>query len=313
VSVRTLVLGANGQDGSYLVEALLGLGADVVGVGRNKTSRYVRERLGYRYVCLDLSRPNELERLLVKAAPELCFHVAAVHGAVGAGFTYEAAWRDMMTVNVFSLHALLEHARLRAPSMRIVYANSAKVFPAPWHGTLDEASPMRATCLYGIGKMVGRDLMARYRNDHGVETTNLILFNHDSPRRPAGYFLPVIADTIRRALRDRSHVMDIRSLSFWMDWSAADEIMDLLARAAVKGVLPPEMVVASGRTVAARDIVTRLFCAYGLAVHAHLRELSKPFDPGSDFRVDITRFAGAVGSRPKKTVFDIVDDMIRAA
>lgn len=313
MTLRALVLGANGQDGSYLVESLLALGAEVVGLGRDAASRHVPEQPGYRYIQTDLRHADGLQRIFDSVTPQLCFHVAAVHGAVDAGFTYEAAWRDMMSVNVFSLHALLEHARLRAPGMHVVYAGSAKVFPAPWTGVLDENTPMQATCLYGIGKLAARDLMAHYRREHGVASTNLILFNHDSPRRPAGYFLPSIAQTIRRARQDPAHVGEVRSLSFRMDWSAADEIMAMIARAAVAGRLPDEMVVASGQTVIARDAVAGIFSHHGLAAERQLREVARPCDPGPEFRVDISRFEFAAGGRPKKSVIDILEDMLKSS
>jgi nucleoside-diphosphate-sugar epimerase len=74
-----------------------------------------------------------------------------------AGFTYEEAWRDMMRVNVFALHVLLEHARLRAADMTIVYAGSSKVFPTPLAGLIDETTEMRASCLYSVGELAARE------------------------------------------------------------------------------------------------------------------------------------------------------------
>ena len=145
-----LILGVNGQDGSFLAESLLRRGHEVVGIGRDATSRYVPPQPGFRYHSLDIANDDALSRLVAEASPNLAFHFAALHGAVSAGFTYEAAWRAMMQVNVFSLHVLLEHARIRAPDLRIFYAGSSKVFPAPLSGRIDEQTPMRATCLYAL-------------------------------------------------------------------------------------------------------------------------------------------------------------------
>ncbi len=154
---RSLVLGVNGQDGSYLAKTLLARGHEVVGVGRAPDSAYARPEPAFRYISADLRDTESFAGLIAEVAPDEAFHVAAIHGA--SGFSYEALWRDMMAVNVTTLHVLLEHARTAAPGMRIVYAGSSKIFPPPLSGVIDEESPVRATCLYGIGKIAARDLM----------------------------------------------------------------------------------------------------------------------------------------------------------
>ncbi len=306
-----LILGVNGQDGSYLAESLLRRGIAVVGVGHRDESRHVAPQSGFTYVRLDLTQSDEVAGLVERAAPDLAFHVAAVHGAISAGFTYEEAWRDMMRVNVFALHVLLEHARLRAPDMTIIYAGSSKVFPTPLAGLIDETTETRASCLYSVGKLAARDLMREYRRTHGLKTTNLILFNHDSPRRPPQFFLPIVATTIAESLRDRAYTTRVRTLDFRIDWSAADEIMDIVVDIALRGA-PHEVVVASGMTVYAREVVSGIFARYGLDARRHLLEDLAPAEPGPQFMVGIDCLLEASGRRPRKTVADIVDDMLEA-
>ncbi len=60
----SLVLGVNGQNGSYLAEALLAKGKTVVGVGCQKNSRYVKNSKGFSYRQLDITNIKDLELLL---------------------------------------------------------------------------------------------------------------------------------------------------------------------------------------------------------------------------------------------------------
>ncbi len=175
----SIVLGANGQDGSYAVEALLARGHKVVGIGRNADARHVVPCDRYRYVQCDLRDNAALARILCETAPDFAFHFAAVHGS--SGFQYEPVVGDMFATNVVSLHALLEHARLAPKPVRVIYAGSSKIFPAPLIGLVNETTPARSSCLYSIGKIAARDLIAQYRTSHGVAGTNLTLFNHESP------------------------------------------------------------------------------------------------------------------------------------
>src|ERR1039458_1592809 len=90
---RSVILGVNGQDGSYLAEALLRRGHEVIGLGRDEVSRYVPVSPKFRYLQIDLRNADALARFVNEASPEQAFHFAAVHGA--AGFEYEPAWRDV--------------------------------------------------------------------------------------------------------------------------------------------------------------------------------------------------------------------------
>ena len=304
----SLVLGVNGQDGSYLAESLIRRGHRVVGVGRNRESRYVAPAQ-FRYVDLDMRDHEALARLVEDVAPDFAFHFAAVHGS--AGFEYEPLVADMFATNVVALHVLLEHARLAAKPVRVLYAGSSKIFPAPLVGTIDETTPARSTCLYSIGKIASRDLIAQYRAQHGVAATNLILFNHESARRPPMFLLPTIARGIYDARRDPQSRLNVRTLDFWIDWGAADEFADMTADIALLSE-EGEFVMASGVTHHARKIVDELFAQYGLDSERHVVEALDRSDPGPAYHVSLDRLERAIGRRPVKTVADIVADMMHA-
>src|SRR5262245_24912670 len=172
---RALVLGVNGQDGSYLAEALLKGSEHVVGVGRQPHSRHVHEHSRFTYVAADLTDERQVDALLHSVAPDRIYHFAAVHGPTASGFTYEPVFADMLNVNVAALHVALEYARTCKPDARIFYAGSSKVFAGPLGGQVDESTCMKVSCLYSLGKLAARDLMRLYLQDHGIRATNLIL------------------------------------------------------------------------------------------------------------------------------------------
>ena len=304
---RSLVLGVNGQDGSYLAECLLRRGYHVTGIGRDPESRYISGSTRFRYVSCDLVKVEGLVHLINEIDFDFAFHFAATHGA--DGFRYEAVWRDMMAVNVNSLHVLLEHARLRRPRMRVIYAGSCKIFPPPLAGIIDEMTPARATCLYSISKMAARNLMAYYRSRHGVIGTNLVLFNHESPRRPRQYLLATVARAICDSQSNPRHQIKVKNLNFMVDWSDAAELMDLAVDIAERSEAQ-ELVLASGTTLYGRAAVERMFARYGLDINQHVVESERSSDPPPLFQVSLTQLEREIGRRPVKTVDDIIDAMI---
>jgi GDPmannose 4,6-dehydratase len=304
---RAAVLGVNGQDGSYLAETLMRRGYAVLGIGRQPCSRHVRASDRFSYLALDLQQADALERSIADYDPDLAFHAAAVHGS--AGFSYEPLFRAMMAVNVLALHVLLEHARTRRHNLRIIYANSAKVFRAPLEGLVDEESPRTPSCLYGIGKLAAAELIEQYRERHGISATNLYLFNHESPRRPEGYFVPAIVRAIAAARRVRRERANLHTLSFRMDWGSASELMDIAVDIAERAPAT-DFVLASGRTWDAREAVDAAFRQYGLDYRDHLWEAAARCDPGPDFKVSLARLERAIGRVPTRDFLAVVREML---
>ena len=84
---RCLVIGANGQDGSYLCDILLSQGHTVWGIGKQETSRHINCQPSYSYINCDIADTNRLRSKLDGLRPQEIYHVAAVHGS--HGFHYE--------------------------------------------------------------------------------------------------------------------------------------------------------------------------------------------------------------------------------
>jgi GDPmannose 4,6-dehydratase len=208
-----------------------------------------------------------------------------------------------------SLHAVLEYARLNAPNARIIYAGSAKVFPAPLEGVISRNTPMSSTCLYSIGKLAARELLQQYHREHNISTTNLVLFNHESSRRSANFILPQIAKVIRDSKLNAKSSITLRTLSFWIDWSAADELMDIVVDIALH-TNERELLMASGTTVFARDALAKVFSEHDLNISQHIIEDYSQSEPGPKFNVDIRQLVSATGRSPKKDLSDILSEML---
>ena len=302
----SLVLGVNGQDGSYLAQELLERGHQVVGVGRSPVSRYVRSPQ-FRYVQLDICNAEALRDLLNTSSFDQVFHFAVIHGA--SDFTYEAVWREMAAVNLLSLHVLLEYARTNAINLRIVYAGSRKIFSPPLIGSIDETTPVKATCLYSIGKIAARDLIQYYRTHHGVKGTNVIFFHHESPRRQPEFLFPTIVRGIVAARHDPKYRIKVRTLDFWIDWGDAQEYMGIVADLAEMSD-EADVMVASGQSWYARDAVHHLFSIYGINPSC-LQEASPTNSAASlSFHAVLNRLKQGVGRTPHRQIQDIADSII---
>ncbi|MGQ0532408.1 MAG: GDP-mannose 4,6-dehydratase [Caulobacteraceae bacterium] len=301
---RALVLGANGQDGSYLAEALLTRGAAVWGIARQAESRWVRAP-GYIHAAMDLRDEEALARLLREVDPHEIYHLAAVHGA--SGFAYEPVWRDALAVNVGVLHACLEHVRLSAPSTRVFYASSLKAFGKTPPQVIGSDTPRVSECLYSITKNAASDLIDYYRAEHGVRADIGFYFNHDSPRRPAHYFLPRLVAQLAHAISDPggSEPLPLATLDFSCDWGSSAEFMDLTVDL-LRSESASDCIFATGVAWRASDLADELSRRAGLASERWLRVRDQSdSNSGAQCRADLASLRGAVGRVPQADGLDV--------
>ena len=294
---QALVLGVNGQDGSYLAEALLDRGYTVTGVARQARSRWVDpSRFDYRQ--LDACDAAALDQLLAEKMPSHLFHMAAVHGS--AGFEYESVWGRALALNVGAVHTCLEHIRRRDKTARLFYPSSLKVFGDPPPAIVDEATPRQSTCLYSITKNAATDLIHQYRMRHGAWACVGYFFNHDSPRRPDSYFLPRLARKIAASMRQGEDGPNIATLDFWCDWGSSQEFMGIVADLVEQDV-PSDVVLATGVSVYAADLARDLAASVG----APTPELPARKAATPTVQARLNGMRQAVGRTPRQNGLDV--------
>lgn len=301
-----LVLGANGQDGSYLSEILTSTDVQVYGVGRAVTPRYPTENSKMIYVSGDLRDFDWLRDFINRLEPDEIYHLAAVHGP--SGFDYEAVWADAVDVNVKVLYYCLEYARSTAGRARVFYPSSAKVFGSPLPARVSLNTPRQATCLYSNNKLSAENLLKHYRDKHKVHAVLAYLYNHESPRRGTAYFIPQVMRILYQALSDRSYRDELFTLDFYCDWGCAREYMGM-AIDHLRIANPIDLIFATGTTHYARDFVAKLFDRYGLDYRNHIKE-SSPDTDATKSVVDIADTRAALGRHSQRTIFDVCADII---
>jgi GDPmannose 4,6-dehydratase len=292
-----LVLGVNGQDGSYIADVLLERGHTVIGLGRQAVSRWV-DPAHFTYLQLDAADGDALDGLLSRTMPDKIYHMAAVHGS--AGHAYEGVWRQALALNVGSVHTCLEHMRLRSPSTRLFYPSSLKVFGNPPPAEIDEATPRVAACLYSITKNAATDLIHYYRAHYGSWASVGYYFNHDSPRRPDSYFLPRLTAQIAASLHRDVPASGIQTLDFWCDWGSSREFMELTID--LMGLdAPQDVVMATGRPVYAGDLARALAECVG----APPPPLPRRTQDAPPVRARLEGLRRAIGRLPRNGALDV--------
>lgn len=306
-----LVIGCNGQDGTFLCRHLLARGHAVVGLGKQDAPRHAHDG-AFSYVSLDLaSGASALSNLLDAQRPDLVFHVAAVHSSAGVA-QYERAFEAMLAVNVASMHAVLEYLRVQAPDARALYASSAKVFGAVLPESIDEETPRVSSCLYSITKNAAGDMIRYYRAAHGCKASQLFLFNHESELRPAGFFVPKLVRALSAAARRAACAEQFATFDFYCDWGLADEYMDI-AVDCLERAPAEDFVLASGRALHACQLVSQLAKALGIDATSVLDAASGPAVGQRPYVVRMHKLQQLVGRKPEQPIEELLRGWVQAA
>ena len=307
--MRALVLGVNGQDGSYLAEELLRVGYAVIGAGRQAESRYVRPDPGFTYVKTDLENSDAVERLLREARPDVIYHMAAVHGP--AGFGYEKTGTAALRVNAVLVQVLLEYLRLAERPVSLTCAGSAKQFGARLPARVNEKSPRISECLYSIGKNAANDLLRYYRAKHNVRAGMIYYWNHESPRRSPEYFIPTLLGALASAMSGEKRKTRVHTLDFWCDWGCAEEYMRLTRLVSEKAP-DQDVIMATGRTVYGGRLAETLFSTFGRRWRDFLEcpEPSQEAEELPPWRADNETLRTIIGTAPLLSIEEVCLNML---
>jgi nucleoside-diphosphate-sugar epimerase len=272
--MRCLVTGAAGFIGSHLVEELLRLGHDVVGVDafvpyypatikeRNiatalTSSRFQFHRVDLRIDSLDTST----------ADVDVVFHLAAMPGLVRSWSDFDA----YMTCNVQATQRLLEAVRRTASTVpRFIYASTSSVYGRNAHG--DETLPTRPVSPYGVTKLAGENLCRAYADSFDLPLVVLRYFSVYGPRqRPdMGYHQFIRAMLSGDTIRVTGDGQQVRGNTYVSDCVAA-------TIAASEAPIGETYNVGGGETASVWDILMRLESIIGVKPRIHQVE-ARPGD-----------------------------------
>ena len=254
---RALVTGATGQDGSYLCELLLSLGYDVFGLVRTQTAAIVP---GVVPVVGDLGDEVSLRAAVAAAAPQEVYHLAA---QTFVGGSWDGAVPTAEVTGVGALR-LLDAVWREAPAARWFQASSAEVFGRPSSAPQDESTPLAPVSAYGVAKAFAHQATIAHRVAHDAFAVVGVLYNHESPRRPARFVTRKITAAVARISLGLQPSLVLGSLSARRDWGFAGDYVRAM-HASLAADVPRDYVVATGVSHSIADLLSVAFGCVGIS------------------------------------------------
>ncbi len=268
---KALIVGHTGQDGFYLYKHLEEQGYVVLGVARQK----IKTNSSKSFKAISIHDALEVYRLLTDFKPDEVYYLAARHHSSQDTIVNDAElFKESFNVHVLSLINFLEGIRNFSKQSRLFYAASAHIFgdnpPAPQ----DENTAFNPVCVYGITKAAGLETCRFYHRQHGVYASVGILYNHESPRRSAGFLSRKVVEAARAIKNNQMSELVIGNLNSEVDWGYAPDYVEAMAKI-LQLPSPNDFIIASAQTHSVRDFIKGVFDYLGLSWEKYVRE-----DPG---------------------------------
>jgi nucleoside-diphosphate-sugar epimerase len=203
VSVKTLIIGANGQIGTELAEALAQLHGDDAVVTSDLAPEGRAPRLAHE--ALDVTDAAALAAVVARHRIERIVLLAAALSANGEKHP-QWAWN----LNMSGLLNVLELAR-STKLAQVFWPSSIAAFGPTTPPTAEQHTVMDPTTVYGISKLAGERWCAWYHANHKVDVRSLRypgLISWKTP--PGGGTTDYAVEIFHAALRDKRYTCFLR-------------------------------------------------------------------------------------------------------
>lgn len=269
---KALICGVTGQDGAYLAQFLLAKGYQVWGTSRDaQISSFANlERLGIRQQVQVLSMAQSDFRsvlnTLCRSEPDEIYFLS---GQSSVGLSFDQPAESIESI-VFGTLNLLEAVRFLGRPVRIYHASSSECFGDVAPGErASELTPFRPRSPYGVAKASAHWLIANYRDAYGLYCCNGILFNHESPLRPARFVTRKIVATACRIAAGSGERLFLGRLDIARDWGWSPDFVDAMWRM-LQQETPDDYVIATGESHTLESFVATAFAEVGLDWCSHV-------------------------------------------
>jgi GDPmannose 4,6-dehydratase len=249
----SLVIGASGQDGTFLIELLARRGDRVIGVDQNKTWSAPAEN----WDAVNIMNQQEVLALVKKTQPAECYYLPAFHHSAedasllsGDPQLFERSYAIHVRGLIHFLHAIAQGSK----HTRLFYAASSHVFGPPSIQPQDESTPLNPENVYGITKTMGIHCCRHFRLELGVFAAAGILYNHESHLRPAKFLSQKIVRGALAFQKDRTKKLVLGDLNAVVDWGYAGDYAEAMTRI-LGHTTPEDFVVATGEPHTVRDFL----------------------------------------------------------
>ena len=255
---KALILGINGQDGSYLSEILLEKGYEVHGLIRRTSTgnlenvQDILQEIELHYG--DLSDPISLYHIIRTIKPVEIYNEADQDHA-GISFQIPAYNFD---ITGSAVGRILEIIKQIDSGIRFFQPVTSNMFGKTTISPQKENTPFNPQNPYACAKTFAYNLSKMYRDVYSMYVSIGIFYNHESPRRTDEYVTRKITKAAARIKLGKQNEIILGNINAIIDWGFARDYMET-AWEIIQLNKPDTFVIGSGEAHSVKDFLELAF------------------------------------------------------
>ena len=315
-----LVLGATGQDGSYLTEILLNAGMNVFGLIRKASTdntQNIKHLINsdyfksgqFKLLKGDLLDNASIFHAIAKSEPDYIYNEADQDHVA---WSYEIPSYSISTTTT-SVVNILEAIRVINSDIKFFQPISSNIFGVPNEEPQNEMTFHNPVSPYGIAKSATFHLCNFYRNSYDLNISTAILYNHESPRRPEEYLSRKVTMAVAKIKAGLQDELILGDLNGYVDWGYAKDFMEI-AKSINESELNEDYVVGTGILTRVGDFVEKAFSQQNLDWEKYVKtssEFKRPMSTGN-LCADISKLKSQLSIEPKVKIDELISIMLES-
>ena len=308
---KALILGINGQDGSYLAEILLEKGYEVHGLIRRTSTgnlenvQDILQEIELHYG--DLSDPISLYHIIRTIKPVEIYNEADQDHA-GISFQIPAYNFD---ITGSAVGRILEIIKQIDSGIRFFQPVTSNMFGKTTISPQNENTPFNPQNPYACAKTFAYNLSKMYRDVYSMYVSIGIFYNHESPRRTDEYVTRKITKAAARIKLGKQNEIILGNINAIIDWGFARDYMEA-AWEIMQLNKPDTFVIGSGEAHSVKDFLELAFNEVKLDYKEFLKTDEKFMRPAENsiLLADSSKAKKVFNFQPKTNLKKLVKMMV---
>lgn len=312
---RHLIFGALGQDGSYLAEQLSTNGNQVIAVIRNSSvipKEYSNQNINF--IRGDILDGGFVYSLLEKYKPTHIYNLASASSVSESYLNPEQS----MQVNLEFVRSLIDcmdrFRMAHGQDIFLLQASTSEMFGPDHQNLITEETTHDPRSPYAEHKSLAHNLCLQARTTKGLKIGTVILFNHESPRRPVNFVSRKITRGAYLISQGVKNELVLGNIYVQRDWGYAPDYVHAISLVA-NDFLSDDFVVATGQLRSLDDMCRIAFKVAGILDYENYlvsdKSLFRP-NENSGLKGDASKIRDKLGWKPIVTFEQMIEKMVFA-
>ncbi|MBC7391503.1 MAG: GDP-mannose 4,6-dehydratase [Opitutaceae bacterium] len=287
--MKSIIFGANGQDGYYLNELLRSKNVEVIGISRSGN-----------WLVGDVNNPDLVAKIIKSEKPDYIFNFAA-----NSTTRHDVLIENHNTILGGTLN-ILEAVKNHSPASKVFLSGSGLQFENK--GTpIKETDHFEASSAYSMSR-IQSVYAARYYRIFGLRTYVGYFFNHESPRRTERHISKMVSEACKRIKKGSKEKITLGDISVQKEWTYAGDSVEAIWTL-VNQENELECVIGSGVTYSIEKWLELCFMYYDMDWKDHFSP-KEHYKPDYSILVSDPNTINQLGWKPNIDFYNLAEIMM---